>query len=169
MATNKETYIPNGPVRPTPEQLQTFWKMAKDAANLEELGDAFQVRWIGLDADTTNQIIELITAGDKTGTFTLPWVVEQTGQPEPAVGDLIILIDFEGVPALVVRLTEIELVSFGAITEQHTAIDGTPVRDLNVWKPMHTDYWNRMLAPFGLSVSDNMPVLVEKFELIYPA
>jgi len=169
MAINKETYAPDGPVQPAPEQLQTFWKLAKDAGNLEELGDVFQVRWIGLDADTTSQIIGLIIAGDKTGTFTLPWVVEQTGQPEPTVGDFIILIDFEGVPALVVRLTEIEVVSFADITEQHTAIDGPPVRDLNVWKPMHTDYWNRMLAPFGLSVSDEMPVLVEKFELIYPA
>ena len=66
------------------------------------------------------------------------------------------------------RLTQIETVPFGAITEAHTAIDGTPVRDLTVWKPLHTEYWNGMLAPFGITVSDDMPVWVEKFELLYP-
>jgi hypothetical protein len=30
-----------------------------------------------------------------------------------------------------------------------------------------TVYWNERLQPFGLSVCDDMPVLVEKFELLY--
>lgn len=159
------TYLPPGCGTPDLAELDAFWARARQALTLPE---NYQVRWIGIDRDTTRQVIELIREGDKTGTFTLPWVVERTEQPVPAVGDTIILIDFDGTPELIVRLTAIDAVAFGAIDESHTAIDGTPVRDLAVWKPLHTNYWNGMLAPFDLTVSDDMPVWVEKFELIYP-
>ena len=158
-------YLPTGCARPDVNELDAFWARAGKAISLPT---EYQVRWIGLDRDTTRQVIELIGAGDKTGTFTLPWIVDRTEQPTPSVGDTIILIDFGGAPQQIVRLTSIETVAFGAITEAHTAIDGTPVRDLAVWKPLHTEYWNGMLAPFGKSVSDDMPVWIEKFELLYP-
>ena len=162
-------YLPEGCARPDIAELDAFWSSAKRELAGMALPDEYQVRWIGLDADSTRQVIELIRAGDKTGTFTLPWFVEHTDQPTPAVGDAIILVDFDGHPRLLVKLTDIEDVPFGEITTVHTQIDGTPVRDLAVWKPLHTQYWNGMLEPLGLRVSDDMPVWVEKFELLTPA
>lgn len=157
-------YLPDGPERPDPAALDAFW--ATSLQQIPELakGPGYQARWIGLDDDSTEQVIELIRAGDKTGTFTLPWLVERTGQAKPRVGDPIILIDYKGKPRLLVRLTRIHAVPFGEISEADTAIDGSPVRPLAIWKPLHTRYWNAMLEPFGLQVSDDMPVLVEGFE-----
>ena len=159
------TYLPEGPTHPAQADLDSFWQAAKAAD--ESLGDSYQVRWIGLDDETTTQILGLIQARDKTGTFTLPWIIERTDQPAASVGDCIILIAFDGTPSQVVRLTAIEQVPFGEITAVHTAIDGTPVRALEIWKPLHTNYWNGLLAPFSMTVSDDMPVLFEKFELLY--
>jgi len=48
-------------------------------------------------------------------------------------------------------------------------VDGSPVRDLAVWVPLHTQYWNQLLRPFGLSVTEDMPFWVEQFELLYDA
>jgi len=161
------TYLPEGCGRPNIAELDAFWKGAQAALNSTDLARSYQVRWIGLDDATTVQVFDLIRAGDKKGTFTLPWIIERTGQPNPAVGDTIILVDFDGHPRQLVRLTDIEEVAFGAITAAHTAIDGTPVRDLDVWIPLHTSYWNAMLEPHGLAVTEDMPVLVEGFELLY--
>ena len=160
-------YLPEGPAQPTASALDRFWTAAQKERLDAGLQGEHQVRWIGLDAETTRQIFGLIRARDKTGTFTLPWIVACTGQPEPKVGDNIILIDFDGTPTLLVRLTRIHRVEFGKITATDIAVDGMPVRDLEVWKPLHTRYWNGMLAPFGMSVADDMPVWVEQFELIY--
>ena len=91
----------------------------------------------------------------------------QAGDPMPQVGDAIILVSFNGKPKTLLRLTVIEKVAFGNVTEAHTAVDGSPVRALDVWKPLHTAYWKERLRPFGLSVCDDMPVLVEKFEVLY--
>ena len=160
------TYIPDGPARPKLEALDAFWASACERHPELLDGPGYQVRWIGLDHDSTEQIFELIASGDKTGTFTLPWIVERTNQPEPRVGDPIILIDFAGEPRMLLRLTRIHTVLFGEVTEADIAIDGSPVRSLEIWKPLHTQYWGPMLAPFELTVSDDMPVLVEAFELL---
>jgi len=156
------------PARPARPDLDEFWRAAHQELKEARLGEDYQVRWIGLNDETTKQILELIQIGDKTGTFTLPWIVAKTDRVMPEAGDAIVLVDFDGAPKLLVRLTAIEEVLFGEITTGHIAIDGTPVRALDVWKPLHTQYWNQMLEPFDLTVSDDMPVLVEKFELLYP-
>jgi uncharacterized protein YhfF len=160
------TYLPDGCAKPDQAALEAFWQAAQDTLPESGLPNDYQVRWIGLDAESTWQIFALIRAGDKTGTFTLPWIVDRTQQPTPRVGDAIILIDFDGTPTMLIRLTDIEDVPFGEITNEHTAVDGPPVRDVAIWRPLHTQYWNAMLAPFDLSVSDDMPVWIEKFEVL---
>ena len=96
-------YLPDGPQRPDPAELEKFWRAACDRSPDLTQGPGYQVRWIGLDHDTTEQILALILAKDKTGTFTLPWIVERTDQPNPRPGDPIILIDFSGKPRALVR------------------------------------------------------------------
>ena len=164
-------YLPDGCQQPRPEALREFWHAARlalpalPAFTTDE--KVCQVRWIGLDADSTRQIFDLIRQRDKTGTFTLPWIVERTGQPTPRVGDTLVLIDIDGTPTLLVRLTAVRSVIFGQVTAADTAIDGTPVRDPAVWKPLHTQYWNSLLQPFGLAVSEDMPFWAETFELLF--
>jgi len=161
-------YLPEGCGRPDETALEQFWQEARNSLRGTHLPNEYQVRWIGLDEETTTQVLDLIRIRDKTGTFTLPWIVARTDQPKPQAGDAIILIDFDGTPMLLVRLSDILEVPFGKVTTEHTAVDGTPVRDLMVWKPLHTHYWNELLAPFAMCVSDDMPVWIEKFELLYP-
>jgi uncharacterized protein YhfF len=55
------------------------------------------------------------------------------------------------------------------MTNEDTAVDGSPVRDITVWRPLHTAYWGAMLEPYGLAVADDMPVIVEAFELLFDA
>jgi uncharacterized protein YhfF len=159
-------YLPEGCARPDRAALADFWAAAKRSVPTL-VSDNYQVRWIGLDAESTRQIFDLIRAGDKTGTFTLPWIVERTGLPVPKSGDQIVLIDFDGTPIMVLRLTDVRSVVFGRVTAADTAIDGSPVRDPAVWKPLHAAYWGALLAPFGLVVSDDMPFWAEPFELLF--
>jgi uncharacterized protein YhfF len=162
-------YLPAGARHPTQSALDAFYEAARAANRALTLPDGYQVRWIGLDADTTRQVFELIRARDKTGTFSLPWIFERTGQPEPRVGDRLILIDMDGRPTLLLRLTRVYSTTFGRVTAADTAVDGSPVRDPAVWVPLHTQYWNDLLRPFGLTVTADMPFWVEQFELLYDA
>jgi uncharacterized protein YhfF len=161
-------WLPPGPARPDPTALAAFLDRAGVAAEARSQ-PALQLRWIGLDAPTTRSIFDLIRQGDKTGTFTLPWIVERTGLARPAVGQLLALIDFDGRPVLLLRTAEVREAVFGRVTAADIAIDGSPVRDPAVWKPLHTDYWNALLQPFGLTVSDDMPFWAERFIPVFDA
>ena len=146
--------------------IDDFWNQAVNF--IPTLSGDHQVRSLGIDEETTGLIINFIKAGEKVGTFSLPWVMTAENLPMSYKGLPIILLSFDGKPELVVQLTKVFETSFGEIDSGVTCIDGPPVRDPDVWIPLHQDYWNGMLAEYGKACSDDMPVLVEKFKLVYP-
>lgn len=158
-------YLPDGPERPIQEMLDAFWADAKAAH--PEIGDAFEVRWFGVDAKTTRGIFGYITDGVKTATYTLPWILEQEGVPISKLGTYVVLIDFDGTPMLLLRLGPAKTWRFADIDERVTHTDGLSVRDPGVWKPLHRKFWNSELERYDLEVTDDMPVLVEEIELVY--
>ncbi|MFM7707885.1 MAG: hypothetical protein ACKO9D_07700 [Gammaproteobacteria bacterium] len=95
--------------------------------------------------------------------------LERAGLAPPSVGQKLQAIDHDGRPVLLLRTTEVREVLFGRVTALDIAIDGSPVRDPAIWKPLHTRYWNALLQPFGLAVSDDMPFWAERFTLLFDA
>lgn len=168
MSKDQKNTLVKGDTPPDEEALDAFWQRARTALGDRNLPDSYQVRRIGGDEASTRIILESVRSGNKTGTVTLPWVVENSGQAEPKAGDAIILINFDGSPALLIRITGIREVLFGDVSEKETAQDGPAVRALDIWKPMHQAYFDRLLEPFGLAVSDETPLWFEKIELLYP-
>ena len=70
----RQILIADGPAQPNPEEIDTFWEHAQKL--FTGLEDNYQVRSLGIDADTTTQILEYIKTRDKVATFSLPWVIE---------------------------------------------------------------------------------------------
>jgi len=159
--------IGEGPALPDDAALDAFWTKAKAAA--PDLADDHQVRSIGIDEETTGLILAFIKEGTKVGTFSLPWVMDAEGHPETKPGTPIILTGYDGTPEAVIRIGETWNTKFGDISEKETKLDGPPVQDLAVWKPLHREYWNGLMSRYGKSCTDDMPIIVEPFELVYPA
>lgn len=165
--TCRQYFLAPGCSTPDESVLDTFYAEAIAALPQHNLPGDFQVRWIGANDEVTRNILDLFRSGNKTGSVTLPDVVKHTGQPEPAIGDTTILINFDGSPGILIRTIKIEEVAFGDITEKHTALDGPKVRALDVWLPLHEPYFNMLLAPAGKTVSRETPIWFETFEVLY--
>ena len=150
---------------PDSELLDSFWQQAINA--VPEIARDHQVRSIGIDEETTDLIIEFITTGEKIGTYSLPWLMEAEGYPKAITYTPIILVSYDGIPKVVVQITGVYETTFGNISLNDTSLDGPPVRDLDVWIPLHTEYWNGLLSKHNLACTSDMPVLVEKFKFIY--
>ena len=74
------TIVGDGPEHnPDSELLDLFWQQAINA--VPEIARDHQVRSIGIDEETTDLIIDYIKAGEKTGTYSLPWLMEAEGHP----------------------------------------------------------------------------------------
>ena len=145
--------------------IDDYWNQA--IASKPELAVDHQIRSIGIDEETTVLIIDFIKEGEKVGTFSLPWLMESENIPASHAGQPIILLSYDGKPEIVVQITDIEETTFGEIDYEVTKIDGPPVRDPEVWIPLHREYWNNILKPYGRSCTDDMPVIVERFKLVY--
>jgi len=152
---------------PDVELLDAFWQQAIMA--VPEIARDHQVRSIGIDEETTDLIIEFIKTGEKTGTYSLPWLMEAEGHPTAMPDTPIILVSYDGIPKVVVQITSVYETTFGEISLNDTLLDGPPVRSLDVWIPLHTDYWNGLLSKHNRVCTADMPVLVEKFKFIYAA
>jgi len=151
---------------PDQQPIDDFWNEAVDY--MPTLRGDHQVRSIGIDEETTGLIISFIKAKEKVGTFSLPWVMMAENLPMSYEGLPIILLSYDGKPELVVQLTEVFETRFVDIDTEVTSIDGPPVRDPDVWIPLHRNYWNGILKDYERKCTDNMPVLVEKFKLVFP-
>ena len=156
--------IADGPALPDTVEVDHFWERANK--QFSELGDDYQVRSLGIDAETTTQIIEYIKTRDKVATFSLPWVIEANGFPYSQPGAPIVLCDYVGTPHLIVQLTDVRKTTFGDIGYAESSLDGPPVQDPEVWIPLHRKYWNGLLAAYGRECTDDMPVLIEPFDYV---
>ncbi len=150
-----------------PAALAAFWQAVKAAVPNFVIPQRFAIRCIGTTPEMNATILNLIARGEKTGTFPLPFQLEKLGEALPQPGDLTVQVKIDGTPRALVRTTSTELVAFKNITEQHTAIDGPSVRTLETWRKIHIPYYTNMMAGYGATFSEDIPLCVERFECIY--
>ena len=156
--------IADGPAQPDATAIDTFWVEAQKS--FPEVGEDYQVRSLGIDVETTAQILDYIKTRDKVAAFSLPWVIEANGFPYSESGTPIVLCDYVGTPHLIVRLTNVRETTFKEIDFAESSLDGPPVQDPEVRIPLHRKYWNSLLAAYGRECTDDMPVLIETFDYV---
>ena len=82
----------------------------------------------------------------------------------PAPGDLSVIIDGEGSPVCVIRTTEVQTRPFGDVDEQFAWDEGEGDRTLQWWREAHIGFFERQ----GITIDDGTPVVLERFELLWP-
>lgn len=115
-----------------------------------------------------DELLDLVLSGVKTGTATALAEFEHSDEPMPVRGDLSIVLDSAGRPRALLRTTEVATVPFSEVSEEHAAAEGEDDRTLASWRREHEKYWRRVLEPLGERFGDDLPVVTERFELLYP-
>ena len=146
--------------------LTQFLAAAQAALPAESL-QRFQVRSFGGSAAMADTLISLIASGAKTGTFALEAEFADAPQRRPLNGGLVVVTRFDGAPVLLYRLTEVTTVPYRDIGPQHVAVEGPNARDVAVWRNIHWPYWGDWLRARGLEPAQDMPVVFQRFELLF--
>jgi hypothetical protein len=66
----------------------------------------------------------------------------------------------------IIQTTQIAIINYCDITEEHLLIEGPNARTLGVWKDIHWPYWSGLLEEASLAPSLTMPIVVETFALV---
>ena len=120
----------------------------------------------GDSPELSRELIPLILAGRKRAGTGLLWAYEAEGEPLPEVGTIEIVLDDEGEPVAITRLTSVEVVAFGAVGAAYAAIEGEGDGSLAFWREGHWAFFARECARLGRVPSEDMPVVCGIFEVV---
>ncbi|MEZ5474950.1 MAG: ASCH domain-containing protein [Steroidobacteraceae bacterium] len=148
------------------ESVDAFVERARAALPNERI-TSYKIRHYG-SREIGDAIIALVKSGEKTGTFSLAAEFEGQAESAPALGDHYVVTAFDGTPALLLRITAVELVPFVGISHEHVQVEGPKARSVAVWRKIHWEYWGAGLRTQGKEPSEDMPVIFQRFELLFP-
>jgi uncharacterized protein YhfF len=121
----------------------------------------------GDEPELAETLLAAVLAGEKTATSSALWDYDDEGAPLPVVGELSILLDGERHPRALIRTTSVETTTFDEVDDDFAAAEGEDDRTLESWRAGHEAYFRRTLGE-GREFSEDMPVVCERFELLYP-
>ncbi|WFP16161.1 ASCH domain-containing protein [Citricoccus muralis] len=146
--------------------LDDFWRQCR--TELPELPEELPEAWaFGATPEHADGLLELVLAGVKTATSSPLWDYEHTGEPVPAVGELSIILDGRGAPRALLETTEIAVVPFAEVSEEHAHAEGEHDRTLAAWRAIHERFW-REHSENPRGYAPDMPVVCERFRVRYP-
>jgi uncharacterized protein YhfF len=108
-----------------------------------------------------------VLSGRKVGTAGALWAYEHDGEPVPSPGDFSVVTDGSGVARCVIRTTAVRVVPFEDVDAEHAAAEGEGDLSLAYWREAHRSFFTRELESMGMAASPDMPVVCERFELVF--
>jgi len=117
------------------------------------------------DAD---ELVELVLAGRKRATAGALWSYEAEDEPLPRAGDFSVITDWSGTARCIIRTVTVEVVAFAAVSEEFAATEGEGDRSLACWREAHWAAFSRELEASGRAPQPDMPVVCERFEVVFP-
>ena len=78
------------------------------------------------------------------------------------------MLDGAGHPRALIRTTDVQALAFRDVTEEQAAAEGEDDRSLASWRREHERCFRRVLAGGAAEFSEDLPVAMETFELLYP-
>ncbi len=151
-----------------PNHIRQFWRefeIVKGQDLSERFYEAFHFDDNEKDA---NDLAGLVLQGTKRATAGLLWTNELYNKPAPKPGDLSVVTDWENNPLCVIETVEVEIVPFENVTEEFAAIEGEGDGSLRHWKEVHWLYFSRECRRLEKEPNQQMPIICEQFEVIYP-
>ena len=118
-----------------------------------------------VDPDQQTELGRLVLEGPKRATAGLLADYEEEGEPFPEVGDYSVILDGTGEPLCIIRITAVDVRRLEDGDEDFAWTEGEGDRTLGWWRSAHEAFWARE----GHLVSDDSEVVLERFDLVWPA
>lgn len=159
------------------ETIDEFWAAARHQLRLNPLPGYFGTfsseslappAWaFGATPDVADSLLALVLAGTKTATAGALWDYEAAGERLPEAGDLSIVLDGDGHPRALIKATAVEVTPFDEVDEEHAWLEGEGDRSLATWRADHERFFTEY-AEHDRGFDPRMPVVLERFDLVYP-
>lgn len=146
---------------------EAFW-----ARYLAFVGESPGARWYDLvqfgdSQELSEELLGLVLHGPKRATAGSVAEYEADGLAFPVVGDRWIAVDGLGRPRAVLRTTDVRVGPLSSVDDAFAWDEGEGDRTRDYWLRGHEAYFRRVLPALGVEFSDDLPVVFERFEIVY--
>lgn len=145
-----------------------FWQAACRAVPDLAAAADYQVWHFGDSEQLARDLADLVLRGPKRATAGLLWDAELDPTMIPVHGGCSLVTGYTGAPLLVVRTTQVEIRPYDKVDADFAAAEGEGDRSLQYWRDAHWSYFSRRCEALGRTPSEDMPVILERFALVYP-
>jgi len=114
-----------------------------------------------------DELSALVVAGVKRATASLARWYGEGAAPWPQPGDTWIFTDGGGVPRGVYETVAVSVTPFAEVDASFAAEEGEGDKSLAYWRASHRRFFTDELAREGLAFSEEMPVVLERFRLLW--
>ncbi len=150
----------------TQADIESYWENFL-TAHPSYRGKPYIVEPFGDNPALADELGNLVLSGRKSATCSAVWEYEAKGEPFPQVGTLWLVLDGRGDPMCVVETVELTFRAFHEVDEDFARAEGEDDLSLESWREGHTRFFTRILAPIGRNFSEDIPLICERFRVIY--
>jgi uncharacterized protein YhfF len=153
----------------TYETIKTYWEnfLSTLPPDSPYHATSYVAEGWGDSPEMADELGGLIAQGIKTGTCSALWEWETEGNPIPEVGLVTIVLDGKGKPLCIVETTEVFIRKYNEVTADFARAEGEGDLSLEYWREAHKNFFSRILAKIGIEFSEDMPLVCERFRVIY--
>lgn len=121
----------------------------------------------GDSPEMADELGDLILRDIKTATCSALWEWEAEGKQIPQVGQVTIVLNGSGEPICIIEATEVTLRKYNEVDSDFAQAEGEGDFSLDYWREAHKNYFSRALPKIGKEFSEDMPLVCERFKVIY--
>ena len=148
------------------DDVRRFWLTfcAETGVGADQTYDAFA---FGDSTEMADELAGLVLHGPKRATAGL--LADYADEPLPEVGGHSIVLGGDGQPVCVIRTTEVRVLPFREVDAAFAWDEGEGDRTLAWWQTAHERYFRRQCEQLGVEFRDDLPVVFERFEVVWPS
>jgi uncharacterized protein YhfF len=148
---------------------EAYWRSYVDTVpvNSSARDEQYVAEGWGDSPEMADELGALIASGTKTAACSALWEYEAEGEPLPKVGSKTIVVDGNGNPFCIVEMTEVEVVPYDRVDARFAYEEGEGDRSLAYWRDVHWRFFTRTLPNVGREPTTEMPLVCERFRVIY--
>ena len=129
--------------------------------------ETYEAWAFGDGLELADELGALVLTGRKTATCSALWEVEAGEETMARAGDKSVILGGRDEPLCVIETTEVTVRRFDEVDDGFAREEGEGDLSLEYWRGAHRRFFERTLPGIGRRFSEDMPLVCERFRVIY--
>lgn len=127
----------------------------------------FIAEQFGDNPKLADDLSNLIIRGVKTATCSSLWEYEAESSAIPHVGLITVVLNGNKESCCIIETTEITIRNYNEVDEVFASEEGEGDLSLKYWQAAHKRFFSRILPAIGKEFSEDMPLVCERFKVVW--